>query len=251
MTAPFWRPLERSEERDQLIDAVLAHVPFDGWSDKALVAGAADLGLEAEAARHGFPGGALDLIGYHSARADRRMEADAAALDLASLGVRQRIAAILRARFEANAPAREAIRAAMGVLSLPPNLPIALALLYRTVDATWWAAGDATTTFSFYTKRLLLASVYMATLNFWLSDRSGGCAETWAFLDRRLADVMRIQRARGRFEGALPDIPELFRAFRHASGARRPSRRREWPTAPDDKSDEPPRDPGGSNAGAA
>lgn len=231
MTAPFWRPPEPSEERDRLIDATLAHVPFDGWSDKALLAGAADLGLAPEPARRAFPGGALDLIGYHSARADRRMEADAASLDLGALGVRQRIATILRARFEANAPAREAIRAAMGVLALPPNLPVALALLYRTVDAVWWAAGDASTDFSFYTKRLLLAGVYMATLNFWLSDRSEGSAETWAFLERRLADVMRIQRARGRVEAALPDIPELFRAFRDATGARRHARRREWPGA--------------------
>jgi ubiquinone biosynthesis protein COQ9 len=242
MTSPFWRPLEPSEERDRLIDATLSHVPFDGWSDKALSAGAADLGIEPEAARRAFPGGALDLIGYHSIRADRRMSEAAAGLDLGSLGVRQRVAAILRARFEANATAREAIRAAMAVLALPPNLPIALALLYRTVDTAWWASGDTTTTFSFYTKRLLLGGVYMATLNFWLSDRSEGCAETWAFLDRRLADVMRIQRARGRFEGALPDIPELLRAFRHATGARRPSRRREWP-APNEANGEPPSAP--------
>ena len=166
MTAPFWRPLEPSEARDRLLDATLAHAPFDGWCDKALIAGAADLGLEAEAARRAFPGGTLDLIGYHAARADRRMSDAAAALDLAALGMRQRIAAILRARFEANMATREAIRAAMAVLALPPNLPIALALLYRTVDTVWWAAGDASTNFSFYTKRLLLAGVYMATLNF-------------------------------------------------------------------------------------
>ena len=238
--APFSRPLEPNEERDRLLDATLAHVPFDGWSDKALLAGAKDLGLDPEVARRAFPGGALDLIGYHSARADRRMSEAAAALDLAALGVRQRIAALLRARFEANADAREAIRAAMAVLALPPNLPIALTLLYRTVDATWWAAGDASTTFSFYTKRLLLAGVYLTTLNFWLGDRSEGCAETWAFLERRLADVMRIQKARGRLVGALPDIPELFRAFRHATGARRPSRRREWPSADNQTGEKPP-----------
>lgn len=250
MSAPFSRPLEPNEARDRLIDATLSHVPFDGWGDKALIAGGADLGMEPDAARRAFPGGTLDLIRYHAARADRHMSETASALDLSSLGVRQRIAAILRVRFEANASAREAIRAAMGVLSLPPNLPIALALLYRTVDAAWWAAGDDSTDFSFYTKRLLLAGVYMATLNFWLNDRSEDCAETWAFLDRRLADVMYLQRARCRVEGALPDLPELFRAVRHATGARRPTRRREWPSA-EDKNDEPPHDTGGSKAGAA
>ena len=242
MSTLFWRPLEPSDERDRLFDAALGHVPFDGWSDKALLAGAADLGLDPDAARRAFPGGALALIGYHAARADRRMSEAAAMIDLSSLGVRQRIAAILRARFEANASAREAIRAAMGVLALPPNLPIALSLLYRTVDMVWWTAGDGSTDFNFYTKRLLLAGVYMATLNYWLNDRSENCAETWAFLDRRLDDVMRIQRARGRLDGAMPNLTELFRAFRSATGTQRTAQRRAWPKGTE-ASDETPSPP--------
>ena len=51
MTSPFWRPPEPSEARDRVLDAVLAHAPFDGWSDKALAAAAADLGIEPDAAR--------------------------------------------------------------------------------------------------------------------------------------------------------------------------------------------------------
>ena len=101
MTTPFWRPPEPSEARDRVLDAVLAHAPFDGWSDKALAAAAADLGIEPDEARRAFPGGALDLIGYHSARADRRMAEAAAQLDFSALGTRQRIAAVLRTRFEA------------------------------------------------------------------------------------------------------------------------------------------------------
>jgi ubiquinone biosynthesis protein COQ9 len=249
MTTPFWRPPEPSEARDRVLDAMLAHAPFDGWSDKALVAAAADLGIEPDEARRAFPGGALDLIGYHSARADRRMAEGAAHLDLSALGTRQRIAAVLRTRFEANAGAREAIRAALNVLGLPPNLPIALALLYRTVDAAWWAAGDTSTDFSFYTKRALLAGVYLATLSFWLGDRSEDCAETWAFLERRLDDVMRLQRARGRLEAALPDLPGLLRAFRQATGRRSPHRR-EWP-APEGRDPDEPGSGEGTNRGAA
>lgn len=249
MTSPFWRPPEPGEARDRLLDAVLTHAPFDGWGDKALAAAASDLGIEPEEARRAFPGGALDLIGYHSVRADRRMAEAAAKLDLSALGTRQRIAAVLRARFEANAEAREAIRAAMNLLGLPPNLPVALALLYRTVDAAWWAAGDMSTDFSFYTKRALLAGVYVATLSFWLGDRSEGCAETWAFLERRLDDAMRLQRMRGRLEAALPDLPGLLRAFRQAT-SRRPAHRREWPD-PEGFGDDPPADADDTSRGTA
>lgn len=243
MSRAFWRPLESTPERDALIDATLSHVSFDGWGKKALLAGATDIGVGAEAAERAFPGGARDLIGYHSTRADRQMADAVSGLDLAALGVRQRIVAVVRARLEANLAAREAIRAAMNTLALPPNLPIAFALLYRTVDAMWWAIGDATTTFGFYTKRLTLAGVYLSTLTFWLSDRSEGCSETWAFLDRRIEDTMRIQKIRGRVEAALPDLPGLFRAFRQATSGRT-AHRRHWPTPDDAKGEpEPPPNP--------
>ena len=81
MSAAFWRPLAPSPERDRLLEAVLNHVPFDGWSPAALKAAAGDLGLTLEEAEREFPGGALDLIGYHSVRADRQMGEAVAALE--------------------------------------------------------------------------------------------------------------------------------------------------------------------------
>ena len=35
----------REDQRDRLLEAALAHVPFDGWSRRSLLAGARDLGL--------------------------------------------------------------------------------------------------------------------------------------------------------------------------------------------------------------
>ncbi|MBM3481845.1 MAG: COQ9 family protein [Alphaproteobacteria bacterium] len=240
MSNAFWRPLAPSLERDRLLEAVLNHVPFDGWSPAALKAAAGDLGLTQEEAEREFPGGVLDLIGYHSVRADRQMGEALAALDLAKLSLRRRVIAVIRARLEQNASARESVRAALGVLSQPRNLPVAMALLYRTVDAVWWAAGDTATNFSFYTKRATLAGVYMATLMVWLNDRSEGASETWAFLERRIDDVLKIQKARGRVEAALPDLPGLFRAFRQATAARhRRGVRPDW-RADGDAKREPP-----------
>ena len=93
---------------------------------------------------------------------------------------------------------------------------LALRLLYRTVDAMWHAAGDTATDHNFYTKRGLLAGVYSATLMCWLNDKSDGFATTWAFLDRRIAEVMRIPKALasiGKLTGRLPDPFQLLRRF--------------------------------------
>ena len=213
----MWQALPADETRDRLLLAALPHVPFDGWSEAALATAAAELELGPEAARQAFPGGPVALITYHAAYADRRMEEALKEADLAAMRVRERIVLAVRLRLEQNAPHREAIRAALPILAQPANGPQALHSLYRTVDTIWFAVGDRTTDFGFYSKRALLAGVYLSTLLCWLNDRSEGTQETWAFLDRRIADVMRIQRTRARLARFRPPGLELLRRLREAA----------------------------------
>jgi len=112
------------------------------------------------------------------------------------------------------APWREAVRRALAVLALPQHAPLGLRLLYQTVDAIWYAAGDRATDFSFYTKRSTLAAIYAATLLYWLGDSSPDFADTRAFLDRRLAGAASIGKARKRFETAIERLPNPLRLLR-------------------------------------
>ena len=182
----MWRALPADETRDRLLLAALPHVPFDGWTMTALQRAAADEGLDGATAVNAFPGGPAELVAFHSAEADRRLLESLQAMDLASMRVRDRIATAVRLRLEQNAERREAIRRALAFLALPQNGPLALKCLYRTVDAMWYAAGDTSTYYNFYTKRMLLSGVYSSTQLFWLNDDSEGHAETWAFLPDRL-----------------------------------------------------------------
>ena len=65
---------------------------------------------------------------------------------------------------------------------------------WRSADLMWRIAGDTATDYNHYTKRLILSGVYGSTLLVWLDDQSEGWMETGAFLDRRLADVMRFEK---------------------------------------------------------
>ena len=215
----MWRALPADETRDRLLVAALTHVPFDGWSETALAAAAVDLGLEPEEARQAFPGGPLALVTYHAAYADRRMEDALKEADLSAMRLRERIAHAVRLRLEQSAPHREAIRAALPILAQPANGPHALTSLYRTVDTIWFAVGDRTTDFGFYTKRALLAGVYLSTLLYWLNDSSEDAQATWGFLDRRIADVMRIQTTRARLARFRPPGLGLLRRLREAARA--------------------------------
>jgi ubiquinone biosynthesis protein COQ9 len=161
-----------------------------------------------------FPGGAADLVAWFSSWADRRMLAEIAGRPLETMKVRDRIATAVRTRLAVLEPHREAVRRGLGVLAMPQNAALGLRLLYGTVDAIWYAAGDTATDWNFYSKRMLLAGVMAATMVYWLDDRSPGAVETHAFLARRIDDVLSIPRVTARVREAADRLPNPLRFFR-------------------------------------
>jgi ubiquinone biosynthesis protein COQ9 len=208
--------------RDEILQAALPHVPFDGWTRRAMRRGAVDAGYDTAAADRAFPYGAADIVAHYSDLSDRRMAEELARRDLGSMKIRERIAAAIRVRLEQAAPHKEAVRRALSVLALPSNAPVALRALYRTVDAVWRAAGDTSTDWNFYTKRALLAGVYSTTVLCWLDDVSDGGTETWEFLDRRIADVMRVPQIAGRVRGAFDRVVRPFQTRTYTRAGHRP-----------------------------
>ena len=200
--------------RQDLLLATLPHVVFDGWTLTALRAGAADAGLDQGTWMNAFPGGPAELIDGFSAWADRRTLATLETLDLDSMRVRDRIAAGVRTRLEILAPHREAVRRGLAFLALPQNAALGATCLYRSVDSLWYAAGDRATDYNFYTKRLLLAGVLSSTTVYWLNDRSEGTAQTWAFLDRRIDEVLKVGGRLGKVMGGLLDLPDRLMGAR-------------------------------------
>ena len=68
------------------------------------------------------------------------------------------------------------------------------ALLWGTCDKIWTALGDTSDDVNWYSKRATLSGVYSATLLYWMGDTSEGHQATWSFLDRRIDDVMQIEK---------------------------------------------------------
>jgi ubiquinone biosynthesis protein COQ9 len=209
-------------DRLRLLEAVLREAPFEGWTGSAFLAAARAQGLTPAAADNLFPGGMSGVLEFWHAVADERMTAALAATDLTALRLPERIGLAVRTHLEQNAAHREAVRAALTYLANPLHAPLATRCGYATVDAIWHAAGDRSTDFSFYTKRAMLAGLYTATVLYWVNDRSPGAADTWAFLDRRIADLMRFPRASADINQVLSRLPNPFRLL----SGRRP--RRNW-----------------------
>ena len=204
---------DHERARVEIIAAALPNVPFDGWTAETLRRAAADAGYDPLTALRVFPRGPVEAVQAWIAQADRRMLSAIESHAGPDLKTRERVALAIRLRLEDLAPHREAVRRALSLLAFPHNAPLAAAALWHTVDAIWYAAGDTATDFNYYSKRALLAGVYSATVLFWLEDKSDGAAETWRFLDRRLADVLRVPQAIARLRTRLGGVPKAFRPF--------------------------------------
>lgn len=215
----------RAETRAKVLAAALPHVAFDGWSNATLAVAVAESGVDAGLAGLVFPRGAVDLaLAFHAA-GDRRMEAALATEDLKVLRYSDRVARAVWLRLEA-VDNREAVRRGAALFALPVHAVDGAAALWRTADAIWQVLGDTSEDVNWYSKRVILSAVYSACVLFWLGDESEGSADTRAFIDRRIGDVMRFEK----FEAQLRDNP-LGRAFmkgpgRLLEGIRAPGRSR-------------------------
>lgn len=178
----------------RILTAAEGHAAFEGWSAPTLKAALAESQTDPGLGHALFPRGGIDLaVAYHQ-KGDRAMQAALAAQDLDALRYSARVALAIRLRLEA--ADKELVRRGSALFSLPQHAAEGAKLIWSTADAIWRALGDTSTDINYYSKRTSLSAVYGATVLYWLGDQSEGSAETWAFLDRRIENIMQFEKAK-------------------------------------------------------
>jgi len=228
------------EIRAALLDAAQTHVPFDGWSPASFDAAVRDAGIDAGVAKAVCPRGAVDLaLAYHAA-GDDAMLTRLAETDLSDIRYRDRIAAAVRYRLEA-VEDRELVRRGMALFALPHHAADGARAIWQTCDHIWTALGDSSDDINWYTKRATLSGVYSATVLYWLGDDSDGQEATWAFLDRRIDDVMQIEVAKAKFRenkllsSVLAGPLRVLSRVRAPGASPRDDMPGHWPQSPQDQ----------------
>jgi ubiquinone biosynthesis protein COQ9 len=186
--------------RAALAPHIAANAVFDGWGNTARDDAARMLGMNPDHARLAFPDGKAQMIDAWIAHVDQMMLAACATDAFRALGTTARVREALLARFEAMKGRKDAVRRALAILALPRNAAKALQLGWRTADVIWRLVGDTATDLNHYTKRGTLLAVYAATQQAWLADETPDLADTRAFLDRRLGDVMKVEKAKANWK---------------------------------------------------
>ncbi len=180
--------------KDQILDAALLHVVFDGWSEDTLKAAIADTGVDEAAVRALFPRGPVDLALAFHRRGDDAMVAALTPEVLAGMKIREKITLAIRTRLELMEMDKEAVRRGTTLFALPIHAADGAKALWETADKIWTALGDTSEDHNWYTKRMTLSGVYSSVVLYWLGDHSEGHEATWAFLERRIEDVMQFEK---------------------------------------------------------
>lgn len=186
--------------RDEILEAALPQVVFDGWSVDALETAANLAGHKPGVVRAVFHEPVLDAVDGFADWADRKMADALAEHNPEEMRIRDRVREAVLARLTALAPYKEAVRHSVSYWAYPTRGLRASKIVWRTADRIWDWAGDTATDYNRYTKRGLLSGILVSTTLVWLDDDSDDIMVTEAFLDRRIEDVMQIGKLMGKIK---------------------------------------------------
>ena len=81
----------------------------------------------------------------------------------------------------------------------PNSLLNSYKILFKIADEIWFLAGDKSTDYNYYTKRIILMNIYALTFSFFVFDNSKDLEKTKKFLDKEISVVLNF----GNFKNKL------------------------------------------------
>ena len=186
-----------SDQAEEILDTALELAGEDGWDRVRLHKVADRLDIPLQRIHDIYPD--LDAVGNALfARANRAMLAAGDAAGYTDLPASERIFLAIAAWLRVLAPHRPAVRAMLRYKAQPAHVHLQAALivgLSRTVQWLREAARLDAVGRQCQVEEVGLSALMVATLVYWLFDRSEDQAKTRAFVQRRLARADRLMSA--------------------------------------------------------
>ncbi len=179
---------------------------FDGWSSKTLLEASLLSGVKSTDTKKLFPRGGLDLARYYHEYEDNVFLDSLRKIDFNNLSQFEKIELALFKRFEIISVNKEAFRRSMSLFALPFHQIEGLNLVFSTCDLIWVEIGDKSLEYDWYTKRIILVSIYLSSLLYLFGDDSSNNEHTFQYISRRLKEIKKLGKIK-------IDISDLFSYF--------------------------------------
>ena len=159
-----------------------------------------------------FPEGNIDFIKFTLEQLNHDLEEYCKKIDLIRLPVHKRIRKVLLSKISLMNKNKLFYRSIFLNLLIPKKNFSLSNQLYKSVDQIWFIAGDSSTDFNFYTKRLILSGIYSRVILFFFNNKDQEELEN--ILDESLKRVSKIPEIKSKlkiFKDYLPKIANFVK----------------------------------------
>ena len=192
--------MEYKKEKELFLKTALPDIPFDGWSDDLMERTSKKLKISNTKVSKIFPQDYKDLVLFFFEYLSDKTIEKFNKLNTKDMRVRDKISEAVKIRFKIAAENKEAFALAIKATAHPSYRLQLPKLIWSAADKIWWAAGDTSTDYNHYTKRLLLSGVITASTFYWLNDNSANNEQVNKFIDRRIENVLQLGKTVSKFK---------------------------------------------------
>ena len=177
-------------KQEKLAKLFIQEVPKFGWSRETLLQCAKKQRISTSLLAKLFPSFEYDVLKFIIAQNNIQVEKNYNSFNNSRLKTRDKIKTILELKFDSNEYLKKSLPEMLKFLLRPGNLLMSIKMLHENSDFIWNLAGDKSNDFSFYSKRGLLSMVYLATLIYWLNDKSTKGIGTKNFISKSVDGIV-------------------------------------------------------------
>ena len=161
-----------------------------------------------------FPEGNIDLIKFTLEQLNKELEEYCRKIDLIRLPVHKRIKKVLLSKISLMNKNKLFYRSIFFNLLLQKKNFSLSSQLYNSVDQIWFIAGDSSTDFNFYTKRLILSVIYSRIMLYFFNNNNQEELEN--ILDDSLKRVSKIPEIKSKFKIFSEYFPKLAKFVKNS-----------------------------------
>ncbi len=176
--------------KEKILLNALDMVPFEGWRQSTITDACINASLPSNMGELIFSEGNISIIDYFFSSIDKKMKdifIENVNTNNSNINsIREKIIHCIHIRLSLLEEHKSALGRTISYLLLPWNLGIATKLNWRSSDVMWRAIGDASIDYNYYTKRLVLSSLYKSVILYFLNDNSSDYQQTMLFVERNI-----------------------------------------------------------------
>lgn len=197
------------KKKIKILELTKKIVSIDGWSENVLEK-LVNKNIDSSELAYYYPNGYKDILKFSLDEINYSLEKIISKTNIINLPLNKRIKKILMTRIEILNKDKKFFNKTFNHLILPQNTKILTKSLYKSVDTMWYLAGDNSTDFNFYTKRLILSGIYVSTLLIFFNKN---IEEAENNINRSLKRISKLPKLKERFSFIKENLPIFLKSI--------------------------------------